>query len=320
MDITIRKNEICVVGLPRCDFVFSSTRNCFIAYGFSESALEMSLLRSLLEKRGIQSIEAGGSLAPGQSAYCAKICSKIITSQFCIVLLNNTETAGTEIPSANVNMEYGLMLGFNKYVIPFQRASQKLPFNVAGLDTVKYDNKDFERLASSAIDQAIEATTQKIKVAPDIPIDQLLNTFFLIRGALVAQLSSVGEQNLHELGNPIGFVLLNDFSGIQIRYFGNFTALRPEAVLWRIRALKRVLSERAGSLAMRVQAGVITEDQMHNAEQMFRDIHIWILVTSIAEKTTVLDSLSSMAHENSIDVFTIQDVSEELAKSGFPAA
>lgn len=160
MDKTIRRNEICVIGLPRCDFVFSSTRTCFIAYGFQESTLEMTILRSLLDKRGIQPVEAGGMLAPAQSAYCAKICSKIIVSQFCVVLLNNEESNGFEIPNANVNMEYGLMLGFNEYVIPFQRSSQKLPFNLAGLDTIKYTNSNFEKLAEFAIDQAICETRQ----------------------------------------------------------------------------------------------------------------------------------------------------------------
>jgi hypothetical protein len=118
MDKTIRRNQICVVGLPRCDFVFSSTRACFIAYGFRDSTLEMNILRHLLENRGIQPVEAGGALAPGQNAFCAKICSKIITSQFCVVLINNEVSDEREIPNANVNMEYGLMLGFNKYVIP----------------------------------------------------------------------------------------------------------------------------------------------------------------------------------------------------------
>src|SRR5713101_1159863 len=89
MDITIRRNELCVIGLPRCDFVFSSTRTCFIGYGFQESALEMNILKHVLSERGIEPIEAGGALAPAQNAFCAKICSKIITSQFCIILLNN---------------------------------------------------------------------------------------------------------------------------------------------------------------------------------------------------------------------------------------
>ena len=137
MDKRIRKNDICIIGLPRCDFVFSSTRSCFIAYGFEDSPLEMTIIKSILEDRGIQAIEAGGTLAPGQNAFCSKICSKIIAAQFCVVLLNNDEKDGNEIPNANVNMEYGLILGFNKYVVPFQRKSQKLPFNVAGLDTVK---------------------------------------------------------------------------------------------------------------------------------------------------------------------------------------
>jgi predicted nucleotide-binding protein len=176
MDKTIRRNEICVIGLPRCDFVFSSTRTCFIAYGFQESPLEMTILRSLLENRGIQPVEAGGMLAPAQNAYCAKICSKIIISQFCVVLLNNEESNGIEIPNANVNMEYGLMLGFNKYVIPFQRASQKLPFNVAGLDTIKYTNSNFNKLAEVAIDQAIRETQQD--APPPIRPDQFLEAFF----------------------------------------------------------------------------------------------------------------------------------------------
>jgi hypothetical protein len=148
MDKRIRRNELCIIGLPRCDFVFSSTRSCFVAYGFGQSTFEMTILKNLLDKRGIQTEEAGGSLAPAQSAFCAKICSKIITSQFCVVILNNEIEDGREIPNANVNMEYGLMLGFNKYVIPFQRKSQTLPFNVAGLDTNKYTNIDFETLAS----------------------------------------------------------------------------------------------------------------------------------------------------------------------------
>jgi hypothetical protein len=81
----------------------------------------MELLKHLLTARDIEPIEAGGSLAPAQNAFCAKICSKITTSQFCILLLSNIVRQGAEMPSANVNIEYGLALGFNKYVIPFRK-------------------------------------------------------------------------------------------------------------------------------------------------------------------------------------------------------
>src|SRR5687768_11111353 len=150
MDNKLRRNETCVIGLPRCDFVFASTRSCFIAYGFATSALEVGILRGLLEKRGIEAVEAGGMRAPGENAFCVKICSKIITSQFCVVLLNADMVDGKQTPNANVNMEYGLMLGFNKHVVPFQREHQTLPFNVAGLDTIKYTNESFAALAAEA--------------------------------------------------------------------------------------------------------------------------------------------------------------------------
>ena len=202
MDKTIRRNEICIIGLPRCDFVFSSTRTCFIAYGFDESPLEMTILRRLLEERGIQAVEAGGTLAPGQNVFCAKICSKIITSQFCVVLLNNDVREGREIPNANVNMEYGLMLGFNKYIVPFQREGQTLPFNVAGLDTVKYTDRDFEAKANDVLDQAVAATQQEdVFTETD---DQMIRTFLLSRDKLVSPIDEQGERNMFQLGDAVG--------------------------------------------------------------------------------------------------------------------
>lgn len=107
VDTRIRKNERCVIGLPACDYVFSSTRSCFIAYGFATSALERDLLKGILQERGIEPVEAGGQIDPGKFVFCTKICSKIIVAQFCVVLLNR-DTAGH---NANVNIEYGLMLG-----------------------------------------------------------------------------------------------------------------------------------------------------------------------------------------------------------------
>jgi len=217
LDITIRKNEHCIVGLPRCDFVFSSTRTCFIAYGFKTSPLETTIIKNLLERRGIQCEEAGGKLAPGQNAFCQKICSKIITSQFCIVLLNHDEENGKFIPNANVNMEYGLMLGFNKYVVPFQQEVQILPFNVAGIDTVKYDKASFESKASTVIDIAIEKTVQN--PAPLITPDQLIELFLLYKKALYSPIDSDGEKNIFRMGSPFGFNLLHDFSGMTYIFF-----------------------------------------------------------------------------------------------------
>lgn len=311
MDIAIRRNEHCVVGLPRCDFVFSSTRSCFIAYGFDVSPLEMSLLRKLLQERQIEAIEAGGSIAPGQNAFCTKICSKIITSQFCIVLLNNTEHGDHEIPSANVNIEYGLMLGFNKYVVPFQRANQILPFNVAGLDTIKYTDRNFERLAAQAIDQAIQVTQQS--QGDTTEPDQNLGVFVLSKRALYAAVSDQGEKNLFELGRNLGFNLLHDFGGNNYFYLGNFTMHRPDAVLWRVGLLEEILAGRLSAMPQRLSAGLGTPEQVNFASRLLASMRFWILVTSPRDKAELESGLKNLQLHHQVEVFTLDDVRAALA-------
>jgi hypothetical protein len=311
VDKNIRRNENCIIGLPRCDFVFSSTRTCFIAFGFEDSPLEMSILGKLLEEKGIQPVEASGALAPAQNAFCAKICSKIITSQFCIVLINNEEGQdGKEIPNANVNMEYGLMLGFNKYVIPFQRSSQKLPFNVAGLDTVKYTNKEFEKLASDAIDLAISATSQESTKQPDL--DQILQVFLMAKKALITPIDTVGDKTIYQMGAPLGFYLLNDFSAMKYMFLGNFTFLRPEIVLWRLKVLIEILGERKESMDKRIKAGIITKSQAEVLEDLLNNIQIWLIVTSKEDKESILKDIYKDKYSLAVQCFSLEDIDSEL--------
>lgn len=310
MDKSIRRNEICIIGLPRCDFVFSSTRTCFIAYGFQESTLEMTILRRVIEEKGIQPVEAGGALSPAQSAFCAKICSKIITAQFCAVLLNNEESDGREVPNANVNMEYGLMLGFNKYIIPFQRASQKLPFNVAGLDTIKYINTDFEQLAAGAVEQAIRETQQE--TPSQFSPDQILQVFLLAKKALVAPINTEGDLNFYQMGAPLDFKMLMDFSGLNLMYFGNFTALRPEVIVWRAKLLIEILNDRRASLDMRVRVGLGTEAQAILINDLLARLQIWLIVTTNEDKISVKQGLHASPYH--VEVFSIDDVKSELEK------
>lgn len=275
----------------------------------------MTILRSLLDKKGIHAVEAGGELAPAQNAFCAKICSKIITSQFCIVLLNNESDGTREWPNANVHMEYGLMLGFNKYVIPFQPASQKLAFNVAGLDTVKYTNQDFERRAAAAIDAAIQATQQSALASGEV--DQLIGAFLLARGALVSPLGSDGERNLFEMGRPLGFMFLTDFSGSKLIYFGNFTMLRPEIVVWRLRKLGEILLSRRGAIPSKVALGLATPQQGQALEKLLDGAEVWVLVTSDAEKTAVETAIADVRPPRYYtQVFSVTDVRNDLLRIG----
>lgn len=311
MDKTIRKNSYCVVGMPQCDFVFSSTRTCFIAYGFDTSPLEVSVLRKILNDRGIQCEEAGGQLAPGQMVFCQKICSKIITAQFCIILLNHDDIDGRLTPNANVNMEYGLMLGFNKYLIPFQKEDEKLPFNVAGIDTVKYNNTSFEREAKKTIDIAIELTSQS-REAPAIN-EQSLQLFFLSKKLIPAEIDSSGTQNIANFGKPFGFRLLHDFSGMNYSFLGLFTTMIPELVVWRLTKLNELLQDRNNSLNERVKIGMFDE-QMANIirTHLIQRLNVIVLITSDTDKNIITEKLSKTNLIFKYELYTFKDILNEL--------
>ena len=317
MDNSIRKNEICIIGQPSCDYVFSSTRSCFIAYGFEDSHLEMDILKGILEGKGIEAVEAGGSLTPAQSSFCGKICSKIITSQFCAVLLNNKVDGEYEIPNANVNMEYGQMLGFNKYVIPFQKDDQKLPFNVAGLDTIKYTDTDFKRLAEDAISQAIEETKQPIpKEQPrELYIDDTLHSFILLKEMTITDISTnPDERNVFNLGSPLGFNLLTDFTGLNYIYIGNFPGKRTDTILTRVRLLDKILSQRKGSLPEREKLGLIDSDQGPLVIKFFEEIKIWIITNSDNDKVLLKQELIKKPLHFQNTIYSLGEVREAVKK------
>lgn len=310
VDTRIRKNERCVIGLPACDYVFSSTRSCFIAYGFATSALERDILKGILQERGIEPVEAGNLIDPGKFVFCTKICSKIIVSQFCIVLINK-DAAG---PNANVNMEYGLMLGHNKYVIPFQRSDEHLPFNVAGLDTVKYDQGSFRRLAVEAIDRAISETSQHMPVQT---FSANVELFLLIKNSTVVNLQNdPGDRQIYDLGSSFGFNLIRRFDGLSYIFLGNFSTLQGRAVIWRVSKLFELIDARLGSVPIRVAIGLAADATIKALEILFQRLEIWLIVSSEMEQHEVNSWLSNSdrALRFPLEVFTIDQVNKTVSE------
>ena len=185
-------NEKCIVGLPTCGFAFSSARMAFIAAPADDDfQLELDILCALLEEKGYEAYLALRNIDPGKFAFCTKICSKIIQAQFCIVLLNSSshrENAEIQIPNPNVHMEYGLMLGFRKHIIPMQRKGDSLAFNVQPLDTLMYSKADFKRIANDAIDSAILAVGTTARPTRAIASSETLSRFLAVRGLRITQL------------------------------------------------------------------------------------------------------------------------------------
>ena len=212
-------------------------------------------------------------------------------------------------------MEYGLMLGFNKYVIPFQKEEQKLPFNVAGLDTVKYDQKNFEDKAISALDQAIELTKQD--TTKPLPVDNsdLIQTFFLSRDLLMTSLDTQTERDLYRLGEPLGFNLLNDFAGKVCTFFGGFASFRPEIVIWRIRKLDQILCARLKSIPERKEALGITDEMEKLGRSILEDARILVCVTSQMDKEKIVDAMGVYLKRRNVEVLTLDEARAEIAEA-----
>ena len=229
-----------------------------------------------------------------------------------MVLLNHDEKEGNYIPNANVNIEYGLMLGFNKYLIPFQREKQALPFNVAGLDTVKYTDEEFEKKAGAAIDIAVGKTSQDSSLSP--APDQIIGIFLLSKKLTFASLDDPGEKNVFRMGSPFGFLLLNDFSGMGYSFFGNFTAFRSEAVIWRLKMLNELLNARRESIKGRIEIGIMTPQQSKLAESLFSNSKIMVLVTKDEDKTSILQNMAEAKVSYNLEVYSLIDMNNELER------
>ena len=103
-------------------------------FSAKEIKIMTDLITEKLTKIGIEPIIAIEQRAYGQDIFCIKICGKIIESQFCIVILDDTveqiNGANVLIPNPNVYYEYGLMTALGKHVIPLQKDGQDLAFNI----------------------------------------------------------------------------------------------------------------------------------------------------------------------------------------------
>jgi hypothetical protein len=313
VDLTIRKNEKCVIGLPRCDYVFQSTRRCFVGYGFRQSPLEVEILRRIVESKGMELVEAGGLKSPGQSVFCQKICSQIIISQFCIILVNDDEINGGRAPNANVHLEYGMMLAFNKYTIPFQLADHTLAFNIAGLDTVKYQRGEFARIAEAEIDRAIVATTAAASSSGIGPIEgPLLHEFLLARQLYLNPGLTHQDVAVMESARPFQFLYYSAFSGMSVVFVGNFQALRLEQIISRLKSFVAYWRAQEASIAERLNSGMITQAEAQKFRFAMTKVTYMVIVGSEPIKRQLVDSFRDSEVLQRLEVISPGDIEREV--------
>lgn len=148
-----------------CGKFLGASKSCFVACP-SEEEVEtiLALIIEKLTKIGIEPVIAIKERAYGQDIFCTKICGKIIESQFCLVILDDTieliNGRKVSIPNPNVYYEYGLMTALGKHVIPLQKEGQELAFNIQTHDTIKYTPRNLSAELDRALKDAAKITEE----------------------------------------------------------------------------------------------------------------------------------------------------------------
>jgi hypothetical protein len=177
-------NMTCIVRDRPCGRIFTGSNTCFVACPTSdEVGLEIEIIKSALLDEEIEPYIAVEHFEAGRDIFCTKICTKIIESKFCVVVLSgNTNEEGIVIPNPNVYYEYGVMTSWNKYIIPIQRSDQKLAFNIQSLDTIKYSPSTFKEQLEKAVRIAIASTEEREEKEERTTIADSLSLYFELKG------------------------------------------------------------------------------------------------------------------------------------------
>ncbi len=161
-----REISKCIVRKDHsCGKFLGASKSCFIACPSTDEVETMlALITEKLTKIGIEPVIAIKERAYGEDIFCTKICGKIIESQFCLVILDDSiepiDGKSVNIPNPNVYYEYGLMTALNKHVIPLQKDGQKLAFNIQTHDTIKYTPRNLSIELDKAFKDTIKITQE----------------------------------------------------------------------------------------------------------------------------------------------------------------
>ncbi len=222
MEKTLGINEQCFIRSQSCGSAYSGSRTCFIACPTAdELQLEIEVIKSVLRDNNLEPYVAIENFEPGKDIFCEKICTKIIESQFCAVLLSDVIHVGKDraIPNPNVYYEYGLMVAMHKTIIPLQRQDAPLAFNIQSLDTLTYNPKTLRGIFQAALKSVLSkpsglgAVAQKYNCLNLFKrLSELENRRFLSSSSLPDTWASILSNTVFELRQGPTFVA--DFTNV----------------------------------------------------------------------------------------------------------
>jgi len=311
MEKTIRKNENCFIGMPSCGYGYESAKSCFLACpSYEKYALVIETIMTIIESKQYECHVALKKIDPGNLAFCTKICSKIIQSQFCIVLLDPSpgKTSLKEYPNPNVHLEYGMMIGQNKHIIPLQEEKYDLAFNISPLDTIKYNPSNLKIKVTEVIDNAIARAIES-KTSGQIPPGPEIFTFYNMSGYLISDITNVLLKFICSLGSSLGFYLFNNYKESKYKFIGPFDIEDPKKAI----LLTKLLIDNIISTYIRTTFNIPKDNkvELKKYEYLLKGVSIDLIVPPFYDKEEIRNKINSIidkAYEFPINIYYRKDI------------
>ena len=311
MSEEIKINQKCFVGLPSCGYGYESAKSCFVAApGDEEYTLKIDVIKEILESKQYECHIALKQIDPGNFAFCTKICSKVIQSQFCIVLLDPSSKNGNESPNPNVHMEYGMMLGQNKHLIPLQHEKYDLSFNIAPLDTIKYNDSNFKKKVTGAIDNAISRFTKPISSNSVRVGGEML--YYNLKGFIIADVQNNSFYNLlYQFGLPLGFYFFVNTVKNKYKYVAPFSSEDSRKVILHAKLLIDNIVNAHDNFKNNLSKDATAKDY----EYLIKDVSVDLIIPPFYDKENILQNLNKIcenAKNYKIDIFYLSDFEKKV--------
>ena len=107
-----------------------------------------------------------------------------------------------------------------------------------------------------------------------------------------------------------------NFEGLAYVFFGNFTMLRSEVALWRIRTLSEIIKGRQSTFGARRDLGLLTAKQAMLAETLFDNLRTFVVVTSDRQRDAMAEELAANPLPNTPGIVSLADVDRALEHVG----
>ncbi len=274
-----------MLDLPYCGHFAGSEESVFIAVPEkAKYEMEIKTLDELLRAKSLKAYIMPELSDHDKIVFCERVCSKIISSRFCLVFIEKNLARSTD-----VHLSYGIMLAFDKIVIPLEKTVQNGD-RLSPLPAILYYTDNFRTIAQTIIEEALLKTSSKGLLGL-LHGDDELQQYLLNRNLKPLPIENQVTKELYRIAYPADFLILE---GTDFVFFGAFESLHHEEAASRIRLLIKGLMKMKSRFET-IYKNTLPFESIEFIYRVFSNIRIEVIVSCSIDIIKLLYETSDAA-------------------------